>query len=272
MCYLGYPAWYRVHLDQQRLTEHLRAIQFYRIRRKTTNKVKSIIIMNPDHTSLQMLDIGPPQSDTVLLLAHGAGAPMDSPFMEAIAEGLSERGIRSIRFEFPYMAERRASGKKRPPDRQPVLLDCFREAIRRVAETSPATASLYIGGKSMGGRMATILAAYGDSAPSAAPRLEGVVCLGYPFHPPGKPEKTRIDHFPDIGCPVLICQGDRDPFGTKAEIENYRLPSHVQFCWLPDGNHDLAPRVKSGHSKEQNLAQTIGALEEFMALKNTSAQ
>lgn len=112
----------------------------------------------------------------------------------------------------------------------------------------------------MGGRMATLLAAQTDENPL----FQAVLCLGYPFHPPGKPEKTRTDHFPDISCPVLVCQGDRDPFGTRTEIENYALPSHVQVHWLPDGNHDLAPRVKSGFTRDQNLAATITAMVDFM--------
>ncbi|RVU39730.1 alpha/beta hydrolase [Hwanghaeella grinnelliae] len=209
---------------------------------------------------MDFLSTGPVQSSTVLILAHGAGAPMDSPFMNAVADGVATAAIRCVRFEFPYMAGRRHGGKKRPPDRQPVLLDHFQKVIQQISETAPKGASIYIGGKSMGGRMATLLAAQAVEKPL----FQAVLCLGYPFHPPGKPEKTRTDHFPEISCPVLVCQGDRDPFGTRAEIENYALPSHVQFCWLPDGNHDLAPRVKSGYTKEENLAATIAAMVDFM--------
>ncbi len=113
----------------------------------------------------------------------------------------------------------------------------------------------------MGGRMATLLAA----AKAGTKEFCGVVCLGYPFHPPGKPEKTRTDHFPDISCPIFICQGERDPFGTRTEIENYSLPPHLQFRWMPDGNHDLAPRVRSGITKQENLASAVAAMADFMA-------
>jgi predicted alpha/beta-hydrolase family hydrolase len=216
--------------------------------------------MTDQPAPMEYLWTGPDESSSVLILAHGAGAPMDSPFMDAIADGVAAAGIRCVRFEFPYMAGRRHGGKKRPPDRQPVLLDHFQKVIRHVSETAPKPNSVYIGGKSMGGRMATLLAAQTDENPL----FQAVLCLGYPFHPPGKPEKTRTDHFPDISCPVLVCQGDRDPFGTRAEIENYALPSHVQVHWLPDGNHDLAPRVKSGFTRDQNLAATITAMVDFM--------
>ncbi|WP_425403777.1 alpha/beta fold hydrolase [Hwanghaeella sp.] len=209
---------------------------------------------------IELLETGSKKSKEVLILAHGAGAPMDSPFMEAIADGIAAAGIRCIRFEFPYMAGRRQTGKKRPPDRQPVLLEHFRHVVDQVRENTGPDASLYIGGKSMGGRMATLLAAQNGNANL----FRAVICLGYPFHPPGKPEKTRIDHFPDIACPVLICQGDRDPFGTRAEIENYDLPPHVLLRWLPDGNHDLAPRVRSGITKEENLDATVAVMRDFM--------
>lgn len=180
--------------------------------------------------------------------------------MQAVADGLAEKGVRCLRFEFPYMAQRRETGKKRPPDRQPVLLESFEQVVQSVRAEAPEDAALYIGGKSMGGRMATILAASGIEATS----YRGIICLGYPFHPPGKPEKTRIDHFPDIPCPFLICQGDRDAFGTRDEIENYPLPPHLSLCWIPDGNHDLAPRVRSGITKQENLETAIGAMVEFM--------
>lgn len=213
---------------------------------------------------LNLIETGPKDSAAIVILAHGAGAPMDSDFMNGIAARLAAAKMRCIRFEFPYMEERRRSGKKRPPDRQPVLLDRFKTVVRQISETSPDGASLYIGGKSMGGRMATLLAA----EPPSMPTIQGVLCLGYPFHPPGKPEKTRTGHFPDILCPVLVCQGERDPFGTRTEIENMRLPSHVSLYWLPDGNHDLAPRVRSGITKEENLDAAVGAMTRFVGAKS----
>lgn len=181
-----------------------------------------------------------------LLLAHGAGAPMDSDFMNMLAAALAGQGVRVLRFEFPYMAERRRNGKKRPPDRAPVLLQAFAAALDQAGGEK-----IFIGGKSMGGRMATMLA--------AEQRCAGVICFGYPFHPPGKPDKTRIDHFAQMQTATLICQGERDPFGTRADVAGYALPNSVQLHWLKDGNHDLAPRRASGLSQQDNIEQAAEA-------------
>lgn len=188
-----------------------------------------------------------------LLLAHGAGAPMDSEFMDTISICLAEQGIAIRRFEFPYMQKRREDGKKRPPDRAPALLAAFAEQLAAMPGGQP----VLIGGKSMGGRMASMLA--------VDHRVAGVVCLGYPFHPPGKPEKLRVDHFARVQSPVLICQGERDSFGTRAEVEALSLPAQVQLAWLPDGNHDLKPRKASGLSHEDNLLACAKAVDEFVA-------
>lgn len=188
-----------------------------------------------------------------LLLAHGAGAPMDSDFMNAISDLLAHEGIAVRRFEFPYMQKRRADGRKRPPDRAPALLDAFAAQLAAM----PADAPMLVGGKSMGGRMASMLAVEHTVA--------GVVCLGYPFHPPGKPEKLRIDHFASIQAPVLICQGERDSFGTRSEVEAMGLPGQVQLAWLEDGNHDLKPRKASGLSHEDNLKACADAVGAFVA-------
>lgn len=216
--------------------------------------------MNTQNHPIEVLQTGPSDSTQALILAHGAGAPMDSDFMNGMADRLSAAGIRCIRFEFPYMVSRRLDGKKKPPDRQPVLLDHYAQAIAQVAADLDGV-DIYIGGKSMGGRIATLLAAEMKTAPV----FKGVVCLGYPFHPPGRPEKTRTEHFPGIACPVLVCQGDRDPFGTRAEIESYDLPTHVHLHWLTDGNHDLAPRVRSGITTDENLTSAVAAITEFFS-------
>ena len=182
-----------------------------------------------------------------LLLAHGAGAPMDSDFMNTLATELAGQGVRVLRFEFPYMAERRRTGKKRPPERAPVLLLAFAEALDKAGG-----AQVFIGGKSMGGRMATMLA--------VERRCRGVVCFGYPFHPPGKPETTRLEHLPAMRAPALICQGDRDPFGNRQEVAGYPLPAAVQLHWLADGNHDLAPRKASGITAQENMRSAVAVL------------
>lgn len=186
-----------------------------------------------------------------LLLAHGAGAPMDSEFMNALSAALVAEGIQVLRFEFPYMAGRRQGGSKRPPDRAPVLLQAF-----AAAQQQAGGKGIFIGGKSMGGRMATLLACEQD--------CRGVVCFGYPFHPPGKPEQTRIAHLHEVRAPVLICQGERDPFGSRAEVEGYRLPAQVMLHWLADGNHDLAPRRASGVTAQDNIVAAAKAAVAFM--------
>lgn len=188
-----------------------------------------------------------------LLLAHGAGAPMDSAFMNAISALLAAEGIAVRRFEFPYMQKRRADGKKRPPDRAPALLAAFAEQLAAMPDDVP----VLVGGKSMGGRMASLLAV--DHA------VAGVVCLGYPFHPPGKPDNLRIDHFAQVRAPVLICQGERDSFGTREEVTALGLPKTVTLAWLAGGNHDLKPRKASGRSHDDNLHECARAVSAFVS-------
>jgi len=203
-------------------------------------------------TAPDFLINGPADAPASFVLAHGAGAPMDTPFMHQIAEGIAQAGFRVLRFEFPYMAGRRTGGSKRPPDRQPVLLDTWRNALSAAA----GNGALVIGGKSMGGRMASLVA---DES-----GVDGVICFGYPFHPPGKPDKLRTEHLQDITCPTLILQGERDPFGTRAEVESYRLSEAVTVEWIPDGNHDLSPRKASGHTIETNMAAVMTAAVTFL--------
>ncbi|MYM61981.1 alpha/beta fold hydrolase [Pseudomaricurvus sp. HS19] len=204
--------------------------------------------------TIEYLRNGP--STPRLLLAHGAGVGMDSDFMQQMAERIAALGVGVVRFEFPYMAERRQTGKKRPPDRQPVLLDTWRQVLADHAGEGP----LVIGGKSMGGRMATLLAA--ELEAEGCP-VAGVICLGYPFHPPGKPEKLRTEHLQSLRTPVLMLQGSRDPMGSREEVQGYDLSDTVVMSWLEDGNHDLKPRVKSGFSHDQHLATAAGNIVDF---------
>lgn len=194
---------------------------------------------------------GPDSAPLTLVLAHGAGAPMDSPFMNHVADAVSHTGWRVVRFEFPYMAERRTTGKKKPPNRAPILLDTWRELIK---EAGPER--LVIGGKSMGGRIASMVA--DDMG------VRGVVCLGYPFHPPGKPEKLRTEHLAVMKTPTLILQGERDPFGTRDEVAAYTLSKAIAVDWLPDGDHSFKPRKKSGHTEDGNLALTAQRICAFL--------
>lgn len=197
---------------------------------------------------------GPDTAPVTLILAHGAGAPMDSDAMTSLATAIAAHGIRTIRFEFNYMAQRRLTGKKRPPDRAPALIDRFRQAIDPWRDAG----RLAIGGKSMGGRMASMLAADDPDG------LSAVVCLGYPFHPPGKPDRLRTDHFTRLTVPTLICQGERDPFGTRAEVAGYALPAPLTVAWLPDGDHDFKPRKASGRTKQDNWHACAATVARFL--------
>ncbi len=187
------------------------------------------------------------------IFAHGAGAPMDSPFMDTIAGGLAERGILVSRFEFPYMAKRRTHGKGGGPGSPKVLLETWREVIRASTGDLP----LFIGGKSMGGRIASMVA--------DEPGVAGVICFGYPFHPPGKPEKLRTEHLKTMKVPTLIVQGERDPFGRPEEVASYGLAKKIGVVWIPDGDHSLKPRKKSGHTEEGNLSLAVDAAADFVA-------
>jgi predicted alpha/beta-hydrolase family hydrolase len=210
--------------------------------------------------SLSDMLIDGPDAGLVLVLAHGAGAPMDSPFMTRLARLLGERGIKVVRFEFAYMAARRSDGKRRPPSRMPALMDEFRDCISLLdADT------VFIGGKSMGGRVASMLAA----GPGFAGQITGLVCLGYPFHPPGKPESLRTAHLVDVSCPALIVQGERDPFGNKADVAAYDLPAGISVEWAPFGNHDLVPPKKSGRTDIENWTDAASAITGFMLNHST---
>ena len=209
-------------------------------------------------TMTDILFDGPNGAPLTLILAHGAGAPMDSPFMAAFAEGLGARGIRTARFEFPYMAIRRVTGKKRPPDRQPILLQTWRRVIAQVI-VQVGGRPLAIGGKSMGGRMATLLAAEAE-----APEIAALVCLSYPFHLAGKPDHPRTDHLAELAPPSLMVQGERDALGNRADVAGYELPDNMQFHWCPDGDHNLTPRKRSGHAQAGNWRGAMDAIAEFL--------
>jgi len=191
---------------------------------------------------------GPAQAS--LILAHGAGAPMDSAFMRRIAELLAEQGIAVARFEFPYMAARRLDGRKRPPNPQPQLLDAWRAVYRQVRQE--VTGRLAIGGKSMGGRMASLLA---DEL-----HVDALICLGYPFHAVGKTEKPRVAHLAELKTPTLIIQGERDTMGNRSTVAGYSLSEASQLLWLAAADHDLKPLKASGFSHEQHLQRAAEAI------------
>lgn len=188
---------------------------------------------------------------TTVVLAHGAGAPMDSPFMNIMARGLAAEGLRVARFEFPYMRARREQGKRGAPDREPVLRAAWLAAVAELGGGE----RLVIGGKSMGGRFASMVA---DEAGARA-----LVCLGYPFHPPGQPEKLRVAHLEHLHTPALIIQGTRDPFGTREDVAGYTLSPSIQFLWLEDGDHSFKPRASSGKTERGHLEEAVRAVAEL---------
>ncbi|BAN49565.1 alpha/beta family hydrolase [Metapseudomonas resinovorans] len=194
------------------------------------------------------------QVSCTLILAHGAGAPMDSPFMEDMAQRLAARGVAVVRFEFPYMAARREDGRRRPPNPLAQLLACWREVHALVRQQ--VTGPLAIGGKSMGGRMASLLA---DELGADA-----LVCLGYPFHAVGKADKPRVAHLADLKTPALIVQGERDPMGDRLTVAGYSLSDAIRVHWLAAADHDLKPLKASGLTHEQHLANAADEIAKFL--------
>jgi predicted alpha/beta-hydrolase family hydrolase len=195
---------------------------------------------------------GPPNARATIALAHGAGAPMDSPFMSRMSAGLAGEGLRVVRFEFPYMRDRREKGRRRPPDPPAVLRESWLEVIARLG----GGAGLVIGGKSMGGRIASMIA---DDAGVA-----GLVCLGYPFHPPGNPERLRVAHLASLRTPALIVQGSRDALGSREEVAGYTLAPSIRVLFLEDGDHSFKPRARAGVMLEENLSLAIRAVVDFV--------
>lgn len=206
----------------------------------------------------QLLWTGPDHAAATLLLAHGAGAAMDSPFLSLISTMLAERDIRVARFEFGYMAARRNGGKRKPPPKAE-LLDGEMTSMARAAAAF-AEGPVAIGGKSMGGRVASHVydALHGEGV------VSGLVCLGYPFHPPNTPERLRVAHLAGLAAPALFVQGERDPFGSRAEVEALTLPASIRFHWAHDGDHDLGPRGGSGSTRRGNLEAAADAVAAFL--------
>ncbi|MEW5712914.1 MULTISPECIES: alpha/beta family hydrolase [Pseudomonas] len=198
---------------------------------------------------------GAVSSDCVtLILAHGAGAPMDSSFMNDMSARLAGHGVNVLRFEFPYMAQRRLDGGKRPPNPAPKLLEAWRGVYAEVRRH--VAGKLAIGGKSMGGRMASLLA---DEL-----AVDGLVCLGYPFYAVGKPEKPRVEHLAGLNTPTLIVQGERDALGNRVAVAGYELSPSIEVMWLVAGDHDLKPLKASGFSHEQHLEAAAVQVARFL--------
>jgi uncharacterized protein len=198
-------------------------------------------------------------ADRAVLLAHGAGADMNAAALTVVADALADARIPSLRFDFPY----RKAGK-RAPDRPPILLAAVREAVDDLALRSKLPPDrLVLGGRSMGGRIASMVAGDPDDP---VPAL-GLALLGYPLHPPGRPEKLRVEHFPQLRMPVLFASGTRDAFGTPAELKKHakKVKGPVSFCWVDTGDHSFKPLKASGLSAADALAEVAAAVVEFVA-------
>ena len=181
-----------------------------------------------------------------VVLAHGAGAGQRHPFIVNVARQIAARGIEVVTFDFPYMHRGRKA-----PDPAGILEECFRRVIGAARQPDDDTRPVFIGGKSMGGRMATHLAAQGED-------VAGVFALGYPLHPPGKPEQQRSAHLPRIAVPVLIVQGERDAFGTPAELDPVlaTMTAPVTLEAVSGGDHSLAVKGQSS----DRLYEWLGGL------------
>lgn len=188
-------------------------------------------------------DDGPP-----IALAHGAGVGPQHIAMVTLARELASHGLRVVRFAFPYMA----AGRSRP-DRDEILLDTWRAVIAALGDP----AGLAIAGRSLGGRMASLVA---DDC-----GVRALVCFAYPFHPPGKPERLRTEHLGDLRTPALIVQGERDPFGNREEVPGFELPERIRIVWITDGDHGYMPRKRSGVTIEENMAAAATAAATFLS-------
>jgi predicted alpha/beta-hydrolase family hydrolase len=216
----------------------------------------------------------------VLALAHGAGAGQRSPFMSAFAEALRARGVTTVTFDFPYMQLGR-----RAPDRAPVLEAAWRAVVEGItvsltADTAGSTvrlkadttggSRLVIGGKSMGGRIASQVLA--DLA-HPLPVVRGLVLLGYPLHPPGQPDRPRVAHLPHLATPTLVVQGSRDPFGTEQEVREAfaAVPAPVDWLIVPGGDHSFKPPRAGGQTGREVLALIYDAVAAFVHTRRPPA-
>lgn len=204
----------------------------------------------------------PNGQSTHVLLAPGAMGAMDHSFLNRLSECLVARHISVSRFEFAYMAARRTGGSRRPPPRAEALLDEYREAVKVLKDQLSPDEQVIIGGKSLGGRVASMVA----DGLYISGMINGLVCVGYPFHPARKPDKLRTAHLAAIACPALIIQGDRDPLGTRKEVGEYTLDPRINICWMPDGDHDLLPRKRSGQTQHGNIEAAADAIADFAGI------
>jgi hypothetical protein len=193
-------------------------------------------------------------ADRAVLLAHGAGADMYAATLTTVADALADAKVPSLRFNFPYKAR-----GARAPDRPPVLEAAVREAAAELARrTKLPLARLVLGGRSMGGRIGSMVAADDGAL--------GLVLLGYPLHPPGRPAQLRVEHFARLRMPALFVSGTRDAFGTPAELKRHakKLKGSVTFHWIETGDHGFKPLKSSGLTVDAVLADGAAAVVDFV--------
>lgn len=198
------------------------------------------------------------RSGLVVILAHGAGAGQTTSFMVHFATSLAARGIDTVTFNFIYTEQRR-----RVPDRNDKLEGCYGAVITAVRSGKlhdDAPRKLVIGGKSMGGRIASQVAARGQEG------IAGLVFLGYPLHPPGRLDQLRSKHLPDIRAPMLFVQGSRDAFGTPAELRDVLrgLPAAADLCVVEDGDHSFKVPKRSAMPQQQVHAFVLDAIVRWL--------
>ncbi len=216
-------------------------------------------MLNPRYITIKEFLVDSPEEDPkgIFLLAHGAGKGMASPFMETIAKGVTHAGVRVVRFHFPYMEDTLRTGKESPSNQRRILKQCFSEVIMHCIEKERCPSKyIIIGGKTMGARIASMVA---DDH-----KVAGVICLGYPFHPLKRPKYFRIKHLKTIQTPTLICQGERDPFGKREEVQQRILSKSIKFHWLADGDNNFKPRILSGRTLDENMEDAIRASNRFI--------
>ncbi len=230
---------------------------------------KTLTLTTPDEKIINLIVDTVSDAKAQLVFAHGAGADMSHEFMTTVSQLLNEAGINVLRFNFPYMDKRALFNKKYPPDRMPKLLACFREVLDKVVNKDGNALPLYIGGKSMGSRVAaTLLTEPEVLEKDLYEKVRGIFCLGYPFHPAKKPESLRLTPLLANKKPILIVQGERDSLGNKDEILSYQLPKSCQCEFLEDGDHSLKPRVKSGFTYEAHIQRAVKEIVRFVDNNN----
>ena len=200
---------------------------------------------------IEFITEGKESSPDTIILAHSSGEPMNSEFMNYFSKHLSELGFFCIRFQFPYMTKQIIEGRKKPPDKIDSLIKSWCIAINHINKNN-----IIIGGKSMGGRIATLI------ANKVNPK--GIVVLGYPFFNPKGKTKNRTEHLKNINIPTLICQGENDTLGKRPQVEKLHLSKKINLHWIESANHSLIPLKRTGKTRNQSWDECIIAINKFI--------